>query len=83
MGLNSNNYIGHTLDWTPFTTKEDLPIGSPIAFRSETGELHFGRVRKISNGVMLLIDGHFGFDMEHVTKNGHWASLDFVFQDVD
>ena len=83
MSTNSNNYVGHDLDWTKFTTKEDLPIGETIVFRAENGELSFGSVRKIRNGVMLLIDGHFSFDMKHVTENGEWASLAFVFNNVD
>jgi len=84
MSNNSNNYLGHALEWSDYGGKNDraeLPLDTPLVFRNkETGEMGFGSLHKISNGTMLTIGGHFDFDMPHLTENAEWASLEFVFR---
>ena len=83
MSLNSNNYIGTDLEWTPYTNKDALPVGEPIAFRCLDGTLMFGSCMLISNGVMLVVDGAFGFDRQDDLDTCEWASLAFVFKNQE
>ena len=87
MSTNANNYLGHNLQWTEYNGKKDrenLPLNVPLVFRNkETGEIGFGRANKTSNSVMLILDGHFDFDMKHILEHSEWASLEFVFRDYD
>jgi len=81
MGLNSNNYVGTSLDWTPFTNSKDLPVGKQIAFKCEDGKIMYGTVFEISNGTMLLVDGRFDFDMMDYLKTSQWTVIDFIFEE--
>lgn len=77
MSNNSNNYIGTELIWTDFTDENQLPVDKPLVFKSPDGSLMFGRVYEIQNGVCLIIDGHFHFDMP--MDDTKWSCLEFVF----
>ena len=83
MSINSNNYIGHDLDWTDWTVPEDLPIDEPIVWKSVDGELMFGKVVQVSNGVMCVVDNAFHVDRKDQLKGAQWASLSFVFKTED
>ena len=85
MSNNSNNYIGHELDWTDWSKPEDLPVGEPIVFKKANGELMFGQAHVIGNGssVMCVIDGAFHFDRKSCLEGAQWACLSFVFKTED
>ena len=56
-----------------------------LAFRSidpehEEERYKFGRANKTGcGGCLLIIDGHFAFDMEWWLKDAEWTVIEFVF----
>ena len=85
MSINGNNYIGHDLEYTKWTSVDDLPVGVPLVFKKADGELMFGTVHMINNGrsKMAVVDNAFHFDRIDELKTSEWASLSFVFKTED
>jgi hypothetical protein len=83
MSNNSNNYIGYELDWTDWSKPEDLPVGEPIVFKTVDGDLMFGKVLQVINGVMCVVDNAFHFDRKDQLEGAQWACLSFVFKTED
>ena len=82
MGLNSNNYVGTELDWTPYTNDNDLPLGKQLVFKCENGDLMYGStVAPASGGQLLIVDGKFGFDCQGVLLDSQWTVIDFIFEE--